>query len=163
MAAKVKLESLTQAQLLNETLEAMESDLRIKDKKVARDFIESMVAVIEGAVAEGKKVMLFGVVNLTPGFVLPLPKRPGVDRQTGEETMLEPRLAKTRVRATVGKRVKDALPGPRTKEGKHLEAIAIQAKKAAEKRAREAAKAEADGGGKKKATPKKGAKKGGRK
>jgi nucleoid DNA-binding protein len=111
--------TLTQAQLLNRTLEVMDDDLEIP-KRNARDFIESMAASIEEALADGQKVSLFGLVTLTPKGVPAKPRRKGTDPRTGEEKTLDAKPATVRLTATAGKRLKDALPSATTKAGKAL-------------------------------------------
>jgi nucleoid DNA-binding protein len=145
--------TLTQAQLLNKTLEVMEDDLRIP-KKNAKDFIDSLSSVIEETIAEGDKVSLFGLVNLTPVGIPAKPKRKGTDRATGEEKWLDPTPAKVRVKAGVVKRVKEAAPEPTDKAGKRLIAEAKErqrkaAERAAKREAEEAAQAKKSSGGKK--------------
>jgi histidinol phosphatase-like PHP family hydrolase len=54
---------LTTAQLTNETLFAMEDNLRVS-KAQGRDFMDSMVAVIERTINEGKPVNIGGLVKL---------------------------------------------------------------------------------------------------
>lgn len=168
------MESLTQAQLLNYTLELMEDELRIS-KKQARDFIESSMAAAEDAVADGKRVSFFGVTIFTPSFVLAKPKRKGNDPRTGEERTYDAQPAKLRLKAAVPKRFKDALPSTSTKAAKALKAEAEERKAAAEKRAKDrereeakAAKAAAapvkkSGGAKKSSAKKSGGKKSGKK
>lgn len=133
-----KLVTLTQAALVRETLEAMEDDLRITPKQ-ARDFIESMSAVVEEHLEAGERISLAGLVTITPSFSPSLPKRKGRDPRTGEETMLDSRPARVRVRVSASSRVKNALPGATTKAGKHLKSIADARK--ANSEARKAASA----------------------
>lgn len=123
--------TLTQAALTTKTLEAMEDDLRISPKQ-ARDFLESARAVIEESIENGDKVAVFGIVTLTPKGTPAKPKRKGRNPATGEEVTLAPKPAGVKVRATVGKRVKDALPKADSKAGK---ALIKAAKDAAAKRA----------------------------
>lgn len=153
--------TVSQAELLRRTLDAMEDDLKIPPKN-ARDFLESARAVIESALAEGEKVSAFGIVNLTPSGVLAKPKRKGTDPRTGEEKTFDPKPASVRVKATVTKRLKDALPEPTDKAGKTLLSEARARKAATEQRAadraaeaeREAKKAARKGGTSKKSSKK---------
>lgn len=134
--------TVTQAQLKKRVLETMEDDLRISPKS-AGDFIESLVAVIEESIEAGDKVSVFGIVNLTPKGVPAKPKRKAVDPRTGEERTYDPTPAKLKVTATIGKRVKDALPSAQSKVGKTLISETRERQKAAQER-REAAEAEAE-------------------
>lgn len=137
-----KMGTVTQAELKKRTLAAMEDDLRIPAKN-ASDFIESLAASVEEAMEAGDKVSLFGLVTLTPVGVPAKPKRKGTDPRSGEERVFDPVPAKVKVRATVGKRVKDALPEPQSKVGKALISETRARQKAAQER-REAAEAEAE-------------------
>lgn len=148
--------TVTQATVLNEALDAMEEDLRIT-KTQAKDFIESIAAVVEEHLASAEKVSLLGLTVFTPSFVLAKPKRKGVNPRTGEARMLDPRPAKLRVKASVPKRFSDALPGPGTAAARPLKEQAQErARKAAE---RLAAREAADGNGAAPAETKKAAKK----
>lgn len=131
--------TLSQAALRREVLEIMEPELKISDK-AAKDFVNSLSAVVQEAIGEGRKVSLFGIVNLNTGFKLAKPKRKGTDPRTGEETTFKAQPAKVTVRATVAKAIKDALPGPNTSVGKQLSAVAEHKRKEAEKRAKARAK-----------------------
>lgn len=138
------METITQAQLTASVIDTMEDELRVS-KKQAADFIESLKAVLEESVGDGKKVNVWGIVTLTPSFKMAKPKRKGVDPRTGEERTLDPVPAKVAVKAGVAKRIKDALPEPTSKAGKSLKAEAVaRAEAAAERKAqREADEAKA--------------------
>lgn len=56
---------LTAAQFMNEVLFTMEDDLRLS-KKQAKDFSDSLVAVVERELGEGKPINLFGLVKIAP-------------------------------------------------------------------------------------------------
>lgn len=152
-----KQETITQAQLKRAVLDTMEDDLRISPKQ-ASDFIDSLLAVVQEGVEEGKKVSVFGLVTLTPSFKLATPKRTGNDPRTGEERTFDAQPAKTRIRASVGSKVKDALPSTSSKAGKLLKSITEARRAASEERARLAEKeaAKAAKGGKGKSKGKKG-------
>lgn len=138
------MQTVSQSVLLNETLEAMEDNLRIP-RKNATDFLESLRAVIEEHVGGGDKISLFGIAILTPKGVPAKPKRKGQNPRTGEEVTYDPKPAGVKISATVGKRIKDALPGPTTGVGKKLVADAkARAQAAAERRAEREAQAEKD-------------------
>lgn len=126
-------ETVTQAELRRRMLESMEEDLRISPKQ-AKDVVDSLSAAVCGALNEGDKVSLFGIVTLTPVFRLAKPKRKGTDRITGEEKTLDPVPAKVAIRATASKRVKDALPDPTSKAGKALKSAAQERRAAYEAR-----------------------------
>lgn len=128
--------TVTQVELRRRMVEAMEPDLQISDKQ-AKDVVASLMAVVQEAISEGSKVNVFGIVNLTPSFRVGLPKRPGIDRTTGEETTFAARPAAVRVRATVPKKIKDSLPKTTSKAGKELQATAEERRKAYEKRQKE--------------------------
>jgi nucleoid DNA-binding protein len=130
--------TLSQAALLNEALDTMEDDLRVS-KRVAKDLIESLTAVVEEHLENGEKVALLGLAILTPVYRAAKPKRKGVDPRTGEERMLDARPAKIALKATPSKRLKDALPSPTAKAGKTL-ALEFRERQ----RAREARQAEAE-------------------
>lgn len=150
--------TLTQSQLLNRTLEVMEDDLRIP-KKNAKDFVDSLVSVIEETVNDGDKVSLFGIVNLVPTGVTAKPKRKATDPRTGEEKMLDAKPASVKVKASVLKRIKDVAPLPTDKAGKRLVAEAKErARKAAERAAAREEQAEKDAKKAAKSTGKKGKK-----
>lgn len=156
--------SITQAQLLNRALETMEDELRIP-KTNARDFVESLKAVIQQELAEGHIVPLFGIVRMTPSGVPAKPRRKVPDRDNpGEEKWADPTEAKVRVRASVGKPFKDVLPDVTDPAGKRLikEAKERQkkaAERAAAREAEEAAAAKKSSGSKKSGGKKSSAKK----
>lgn len=132
---------ISQAELRRRTLDVMEADLRISDK-AAKDFVNSLVAVVKEATSEGRKVSVFGIVNLIPAFKLAKPKRKGIDPRTREETTFKAQPAKVKIRATVGKGIKDMLPKATTAAGKSLAAVSEYKAKEAEKRAKARAKEE---------------------
>src|SRR5687767_9230113 len=106
--------TVTQPELMQRTLAAMEDDLRITPKQ-GRDFAASLLACIEEAVENGDKLNVFNIVTLTPVGVPAKPRRMGRNPQTGEEKMLDAKPASLKVRGTVGSRVKQALPSTTTK------------------------------------------------
>lgn len=130
---------VSMAELRRKTVEIMEPELKISDKQ-AKDFVNSLVAVVKEATSEGRKVSLFGIVNLIPAFRLAKPRRKGIDPRTREETTFKAQPAMVKVRATVGKGIKDMLPKPTTAAGKALSAVQEYKAKEAEKRAAARAK-----------------------
>jgi nucleoid DNA-binding protein len=144
------LATVSQADLRKRVVEAMEDELRVTDK-VAKDFVASLIAVCEESLEKGEKVSLFGIVILNPSFRLAKPRRKGVDPRSGEEKMIDATPAKIAVRASVSKKMKDALPSTTSAVGKNLRAEAEERKAAAEKRAaaREREERKAAKGGKK--------------
>lgn len=144
--------TLSQAALLNEAISVMEPEYKVT-KKAAKDFVESITAVVEEHLENGEKVALLGLATLTPVYRAAKPKRKGVDPRTGEEKVLDPRPAKIALKATPSKRLKDALPSTTTKAGKTLASEYRERLRAREARAaeaeKEAAKAAKKGGKKK--------------
>lgn len=134
---------LSQAELKKQALEIMEDDLRIKPRQ-AQDFINAVVAVVQEAVGDGRPVSVFGIVSLRPGFKLAKPRRKGRNPQTGEEVTLKASPAATKIRATVGKRIKDALPKAKSAAGEQLQAVQEYKAKEAAKRAKAREKEEAN-------------------
>lgn len=126
--------SVSQAELRRRTLETMEDELRIPDKN-AKDFVTSLAAVVEEAMANGEKVMLFGITTLTPTGVPPKPKRKGRDPRTGEERTLDAKPAGVKVRVSAARAMKDALPAANSSVGKKLVKEARERQKAAQERA----------------------------
>lgn len=102
---------LTQSALLMASLAKMEDDLLIT-RKQAKDFVESLLAVVDDEIGKGHPVNLFGMVKLVPRY-----------HTTGTREVLKefgnPESGKTKksykakvsLKATVFKRVKDSLPG----------------------------------------------------
>lgn len=145
--------TLSQSALLNETLDTMEDDLRVS-KKAAKDFVESLLAVIQVHLEKGEKISLLGLATVTPSYRPSKPKRKGVDPRTGEERMLDARPAKVALKATPSKRLKDALPAPTTEAGKTLaqeyrDRVAAREARAAEREKEEAKAARKAARGKK--------------
>lgn len=58
---------LSQSQLLDRVLATMDEENWIS-KKVGRDFIASLKAVVEDEISQGSPVRLFGIVNITPRY-----------------------------------------------------------------------------------------------
>ncbi len=138
-------ETLSAAALRRNTIETMEEELRISGKQAA-DFVESLCASVEEAIADGQRVSLFGLVTITPRFVASKPKGMRMNPFVGEMQMMDAKPASVTASAKVAKRVKDALPSATSAAGKSLRAEAAARKEAAderrEAREKEAAKAE---------------------
>lgn len=101
---------LTGAQLLTETLLMMEDETRIS-KKAGRDFMDSMVAVVEQRLGEGEPVNIFGLVKLVPRLHTKGVRMVNEEFGNPESKKIKKTYpAKVSVKATVFKRVKDALP-----------------------------------------------------
>jgi nucleoid DNA-binding protein len=96
--------------LVSEILAMMEDDLRIS-KKSAKDFTESLVAVVEREISEGNPVNLFGLVKVTPRFHTKGQRevfKEFGNPESGKHMKKYP--AKVSVKATPSKKIKDALP-----------------------------------------------------
>lgn len=101
---------LAQGKLLDEVLFTMEDDLRVS-KKAGKDFMDSLIAVIERELGEGNPVNIGGIVKLSPRLhtkgermvasVFGDPTSPKVKKKYP---------AKVSLKATVMKRAKEALP-----------------------------------------------------
>lgn len=133
--------TISQSELLKRTLATMEEGLQIPTKN-AKDFVDSLKAVVGEVIEAGDAVSIFGLVKLTPKGVTAKPKRKGVDPRTGEEKDYPAKPASLRLGANAQKAAKSALPGATTKAGKALIAVAKDRAQAATER-REAREAEA--------------------
>lgn len=101
---------LSSPNLVKETVLLMEDDTRVSNK-VARDFMESMVAVIEKSLAAGQPVNIGGLVKLTPR--LHTKGQRLVNEVFGDPTskkVTKKYPAKVSLKATVMKRAKESLP-----------------------------------------------------
>lgn len=134
-----KIETLTQSQLTDEALDLMDDGLKIS-KRQANDFLESARAAIEQNLNEGKKVSVWGIVILNQGFKLAKPRRKGMNPRSGQEEWLKAQPDKVTLKASVAKRLKDALPSAKSKAAEPHKKLAEKRAKEARKRAREAAK-----------------------
>lgn len=101
---------LTKAQLVGKVLDTMEPDLLIT-KKQAADFVDSLLAVVEGEIGEGSPVNLFGLVKISPRFHTRGERQVRKEFGNAESPLVTKKYpAKVSVKATVSKAVKDALP-----------------------------------------------------
>lgn len=101
---------LTSTQLVNETLILMEDETRIS-KKAGRDFMESMVAAIENALAAGQPVNIGGLVKLVPNYHTKGVRDVREEFGNPESALVQKKYpAKVSLKATVMKRAKEALP-----------------------------------------------------
>lgn len=101
---------LAAGQLAAEVVATMEDDLRVS-KKQARDFVDSLLAVVEREINEGNPVNLFGIVKLVPRFHTKGQRevfKVFGDPESGKQMKKYP--AKVSIKATIPKRIKDALP-----------------------------------------------------
>lgn len=101
---------LSKSQLVQETIFKMEDEFRVS-KKVAADFVDSLIAVIEEQLGEGNPVNLFGLVKFSPRLHTKGVRE--VNSVFGDST--SPKVnkkypAKVSVKVTAAKPIKDALP-----------------------------------------------------
>jgi hypothetical protein len=99
--------------LLDEVLFTMEDELRIS-KKAAKDFQESLIAVVEREIAEGRPVNVFGLVKIAPRLHTKGERMVNSEFGNPESPKTKKKYpAKVSLKTgqgIFGKRVKDALP-----------------------------------------------------
>jgi len=105
---KPSKDTMSQSELAIEAVATMDDPLSIKQRK---DFIDSLKAVIDDAISEGRAVNLFGLVKITPRLhtkgVREVFKEFG-NPESGRVKKTYP--AKTTLKVTALKPLKDALP-----------------------------------------------------
>jgi nucleoid DNA-binding protein len=102
--------NLSQGAFMKEVVFAMEDDLRVSNKQ-AKDFMDSLIAVIERELSEGNAVNFAGLVKLSP--VLQTKGERMIPSEFGnpESPKVKKKYpAKVTVKATAMKKAKDALP-----------------------------------------------------
>lgn len=105
---KPSKDTMSQAELLRETVAVMDDPVSIKQRK---DFLDSMKSVIDDAISEGRAVNMFGLVKLTPRLHTKGVRE--VNEVFGDPTSKKVKknyAAKTTLKVTALKPLKDALP-----------------------------------------------------
>lgn len=101
---------LTQSALLMASLAKMEDDLLI-NRKQAKDFVESLLAVVDEEISKGHPVNLFGMVKLVPRYHTTGSREVSKEFGNPDSGKVTKRYkAKVSLKATVFKRVKNSLP-----------------------------------------------------
>jgi hypothetical protein len=103
---------LTAKQLVQEALFTMEDDLRLS-KAQANDFVASLQAVIDREIADGNPVNLFGYLKVIPRFHTKGKRQVYKvfgDPESGKVMKSYP--AKSSLKVSILKPIKDALPAP---------------------------------------------------
>lgn len=104
---------LPAGKLLDEILIAMEDDLRIS-KKQARDFSDSLIAVVERELGNAQPVNLFGLVKIVPRLHTKGQRKVNSEFGNPDSPMVTKKYAaKVSLKSGQGiftKKVKDALP-----------------------------------------------------
>lgn len=85
-------------------------------KRVVEQYGELKLSALKDGLAVG----LCGLVRLRPKYMAAKPKRKGINPFTQEEQMFAAKPASLSAKASVAKRVKDAMPSPTSKAGKAI-------------------------------------------
>ena len=90
------------------------------EERDVSEMLGALMDVVADEIAEGRYVTVPGIVRLRPSVVPARPRRFGMDHFKGEERWFDAKPAKTTLRATPARVIKDALPTARSAAGKVL-------------------------------------------